>query len=166
MIEDVRICYLKDDLSGPLPPGQMDSLGLVYETYKLAFPASLPQQIFITGNSNPNKPADVASLNAILSGEGAYVNSQGDSDWWIPSGRTMYSPVPASPPDPFVQDATFAAANFYLPQAHRDPFGEYTRLSYDSYNVLLAQTQDALGNTVLAENDYRVLQPIGSHRSE
>jgi len=159
LIKDVRTVYLQDDLSGPLPPGQMDPLGLVCETYKLAFTAGLAQQIFISGNSNPNKPASAASLDTILSNEGAYVHSQGDSDWWIPSGRTMYSPVPPNPPSPFVQNATFAAANFYLPQAHVDPFGEYVRLTYDSYNVLLEQTQDALGNTVLARNDYRVLQP-------
>jgi RHS repeat-associated protein len=159
LVEDVRILYLKDDLSGPLPLGQMDSLGLLYETCKLALTSKLADQVFITGNSNPNKPADVGVLNTILSGEGGYVNSQGDSDWWIPSGQIMYSPVPSNPPNPFVQDATFAAANFYLPQAHRDPFGQYTRLIYDSYQLLLAQTQDALGNTVVAQNDYRVLQP-------
>jgi RHS repeat-associated protein len=159
LLEDARILYLKDDLSGPLPLGQMGSLGLVHETYRLALTSKLAEQVFITGNSNPNKPADVASLNAILSGEGGYVHTQGDSDWWIPSGQMMYSPVPSNSPSPFVQDATFAAANFYLPQAHRDPFGQYTRLTYDSYKVLLAQTLDALGNTVVSQNDYRVLQP-------
>ena len=159
LVNDVRILYLKDDLSGPLTPGQIGYLGLIYQTYKLALTSNLVQQVFITGNSNPNRPADVASLSSLLSGEGGYVNSQGDSNWWIPSGQIMYSPVPAAPPNPSVQDATFAAANFYLPQAHLDPFGRYTRLTYDSYNVLLAQTQDALGNTVVAQNDYRVLQP-------
>jgi YD repeat-containing protein len=159
LVEDARILYLKDDLSGPLPLGQMDSLGLVYETYRLAFTSKLAGQVFITGNSNPNRPADITSLNAVLSEEGGYVNSQGDVDWWVPSGQIMYSPVPANPCNPFVQDATFAAANFYLPQAHRDPFGEYTRTTYDSYHLLLAQTQDAIGNTVVAQNDYRALQP-------
>jgi RHS repeat-associated protein len=159
LVEDVRILYLKDDLSGPLPPGQSGSLGLVYETYKLAFTANLAEQVFIAGNSNPNKPADAASLNTILAGEAGYVNSQGDGNWWVPSGQMIYSPVPANPANSFVQDATFAAANFYLPQAERDPFGQYTRLTSDSYKVLLAQTQDALGNTISAQNDYRVLQP-------
>jgi RHS repeat-associated protein len=159
LLEDVRILYLKDDLSGPLPPAQSGSLGLVYETYKLAFTANLAEQVFIGGNSNPNKPADAASLNSILAREACYVNSQGDGNWWVPSGQMIYSPVPADPPDPFVQDATFAAANFYLPQAQRDPFGQYTRLTSDSYKLLLAQTQDALGNTISAQNEYRVLQP-------
>lgn len=159
LLDDVRILYLKDDLAAPLPSGQMGSLGLVYETYKLAITSNLAQQVFITGNSNPNKPADVTSLNTLLSGEGGFVNSQGDGDWWIPSGQIMYSPLPANPPDPFVQDPAFAAANFYLPQAHRDPFDQYTRITYDSHNVLLSRSQDALGNTVIAENNYRVLQP-------
>ena len=169
LIKGVRILYLKDDLSGPLPLGQLNSLGLVGETYKLAFTSNLAEKVLISGNSNPNKPADLASLNTLLSGEGGYVHSQGDGDWWIPSGQIMHSPVPANPSNPFAQDATFAAANFYLPQAHRDPFGQYTRLTYDSYNVLLAQMQDALGNTVVAQNDYRVLQaaevidPNGNH---
>ena len=159
LVEDVRILYLKDDLSGPLPPGQSGSLGLVCETYKLAFTSNLAEQVFIANNSNPNKPADVASLSTILGGEAGYVNSEGDVNWWIPSGQVIYSPVPVNPPNPFVQDATFAAANFYLAQAHRDPFGQYTRLTSDSYKLLLAQTQDALGNTIIARNDYRVLQP-------
>jgi RHS repeat-associated protein len=159
LLEDVRALYLKDDLSGPAAPGQMESLGLGFESYKLALPAGLAQQVFITGNSNPNKPADLAALNAILTGEGGYVNSQGDGDWWMPSGQTIYSPVPSNPANPFVQDPIFAAANFYLPQAHRDPVGQYTRLGYDSYNLLLAHSQDALGNTVVAQSDYRVLQP-------
>jgi RHS repeat-associated protein len=158
LLVHVRMLYLKDDLSGPLPLGQLDSLGLVYETYKLALTSNLGEQVFINSNSNPIKPANATALNSILSRAGGYVKSQGDSDWWIPSGRTIYSPVPANSPNPFVQDATFAAANFYLPQAHRDPFGQYTRLTYDSYNHLLAQTQDALGNTVVAQSDYRVLQ--------
>jgi len=159
LVEDVRSLYLKDDLSGPLPPGQSESLGLVYETYKLAFTSNLAEQVFIAGNSNPNKPADAASLISILAEEAGYVNGQGDGNWWVPSGQIIYSPVPINPSNPFVQDATFAAANFYLPQAQRDPFGQYARLTSDAYKVLLAQTQDALGNMIIARNDYRVLQP-------
>jgi len=155
-----RVLYLKNDLSGPLPPGQMDSLGLIYQSYTLALTSSLAQQLFITSNSNPNKPADIGALNNILSMEAGYVNSQGDADWWIPSGQVIYSPVPITPHPPLVQNAAFAAANFYLPQAHRDPFGQYTRLGYDSYKLLLAQTQDAVLNTVVARIDYRVLQPM------
>ena len=30
--------------------------------------------------------------DAMLSGAGAYVHPQGDTNWWIPSGRVFYSP--------------------------------------------------------------------------
>jgi len=171
LVQDVRTLYYKNDLSGPAAFGQTESLGLVYETYKLTLTANLAQQIFVNNNTNPNKPASAAALSTILTDVGSvggggytnsgggYVNSQGDTNWWIPSGQTIYSPVPQNPPNPLVQNATLAAANFFLPQASRDPFGQYTWLTYDSYNVLLNQTQDALGNTVVAQNDYRVLQP-------
>ena len=169
LVSDTRTLYYKNDLSGPAPAGQTESLGLVFQTYKLAMTANFAQQVFVVGNSNPNKPT-APDLNSILSGKGAkgpggysnadggYDNSQADANWWIPSIQALYSPVPQSPPNPFVQDATYAAKNFYLPQAHSDPFGQYSLLTYDPYNLLLVQTQDALGNTVKAVNDYRVLQ--------
>jgi RHS repeat-associated protein len=172
LVEDVRTLYYKNDLSGPAAFGQTESLGLVYETYKLALTSNLAEQVFLNNNPNPNKPANAASLAAILAdvgslaasggftnGGGGYVNSQGDANWWLPSGRTIYSPVPQNPPNPLVQNAAVAAACFFLPQAHRDAFGQYACLIYDAYNILLNQTQDALGNTVIAQNDYRVLQP-------
>ena len=57
LIQDTRTLYLKDDLSGPMPLNQMDSLGLVYQTLKLALTESLAGKDFITGNGNPNKPS-------------------------------------------------------------------------------------------------------------
>ena len=41
LIERVRMLYLKNDLSGPLPLGEVESLGLLYESYKLAFTTAL-----------------------------------------------------------------------------------------------------------------------------
>ena len=156
LIADAQTLYLKNDLTA-LPFGQNDSLGLVYKTFKLAMTEVLAEQIFITGNSNPNKPANAAALDAILSGSGAYVNNAASKDWWIPSGQILYSPVPAVPAIPFVQDATYAAKHFYLQQGNLDPFGQYGRMVYDPFDLLLQQTLDALGNTTLAINDYRVL---------
>lgn len=158
LIGDERTLYLKNDLT-PLPLTQNDTLGLVYEKYSLTLTAALAQQILVTGNSNPQKPVDAAALNNILSGDGGYVNGVADSHWWTPSGRTIFSPVPQNPPDPFVQDAAYAAKHFFLPQAQRDPFGQYARQTYDVFDLLPVQTQDALGNTTGAVNDYRVLQP-------
>jgi RHS repeat-associated protein len=172
LVEDVRTFYFKNDLSGAAPFGQTESLGLVFGTHKLALTETFAEQVFLAGNSNPNKPVSEVALDAVLSGigsigsggfytnsNGGYVHSQGDSDWWIPSGQTIFSPVPSAPAVPFPQDAAFASANFFLPQASCDPFGQYTRLTYDSYNLLLQETRDALANTVVAQCDYRVLKP-------
>ena len=42
----------------------------------------------------------------MLTGEGGYVHSQGDLQWWIPSGQVFHSPD-----------------HFFLPLRSRDPFG-------------------------------------------
>ena len=46
-----------------------------------------------------------------------------------------------------------------MPQAYQNPFGQYTQVTYDGFDLLVQQTADALGNTSIAQNDYRVLQP-------
>jgi hypothetical protein len=59
-----------------------------------------------------------------------------------------------------------ARSHFFLPRLFRDPFGNETKVAYGpddpalpQHNLLVTRTEDALGNTVLAVNDYRVLQP-------
>jgi RHS repeat-associated protein len=167
-----RTLYYKDDLSGPAPLGSLESRGLVFESYRLAMTGGFAEQVFITGNSNPNRPANAAALGAILADTGSvvagvftnqgggYVGSGGDGNFWIPSGRSLFCPVPPNPPDPPVQSAAVAAATFFLPQAKRDPFGQYLRLGYDSFNLVLARTEDALGSVVIGATDYRVLLPF------
>jgi RHS repeat-associated protein len=167
LLSDRRTLYRSDDLSTLLGLGVMESMALPFQTFKLAFTPGLLSEIYQVGVPNQT----TANLASILGTSGGYVlgddlqssglfpSSDPEGYWWMPSIQTIYSPVPQNPPDPFVQDATFAAANFYLPQVYCDPFGQYTRLTYDSYKLLLQQTQDALANTVLAQNDYRVMQP-------
>ncbi len=172
LIGDTRTLYYKDDLSGPAPLGTLESRGLVYETYRLAMSAAFAQQVFVTGNTNPNAPAGAAALGTILADTGSavagvftnqgggYVGSGGDNNFWVPSGRAIYCPVPPNPPDPPAQDAATAATTFFLVQATRDPFGQYLRLGYDSYDIMLQRTEDALGAVVQGLGDYRVLLPF------
>ena len=136
LIEHVRSLFWKDDLSGPTPLGQIESRALPFEGYKQAFTPGLIAQVF-------GSRVD----NSLLSDEGKYI--QWDGDWWIPSGQTLFeTQVLPSDRDPF-----------YLPIAFKDPFDHITRVSYDSYSLLVSATIDALGNQITAENDYRVLQP-------
>ena len=146
LIEHVRTLYRRDDLSGPLLLGDVQSLALPFESYKLAFTPGL-LAVFSTKIS-------AADATALLTGtEGQYRDLDGDGRLWIPSGKVFFSP------DPALADPAFARAHRYLPQGAQDPFGNLSRVAYDSHELFVAQTTDALGNTVSAEFDYRVLQP-------
>ena len=78
LIEHLRTIYYQDDLSGPLPLHQIPLRALPFETYQLAYTPDLLNDIFGT---KVNGQAMVA---------GSYVNSEGDNNWWIRSGRAEY----------------------------------------------------------------------------
>ncbi|HEX8184476.1 MAG TPA: toxin TcdB middle/C-terminal domain-containing protein, partial [Blastocatellia bacterium] len=145
LIENTRTIYCKDDLSGPLPLGTVEPLALSFESYSLAFTPGL-LGVF-DGKISPG------AATALLIGEGKYHDLDGDGRLWIPSGRAFFSADPASP------DQVFARNHFYLPKCAQGPFGNLSSVVYDGYDFAVVQTTDALGNSVFAEHDYRVLQP-------
>jgi AraC-like DNA-binding protein len=156
LIEHVRTVYRRDDLTGPLALGQVESLALPFESYKLAFTPELAQQTFVESGK-----LTAAELNDVLGNEGKYVHSEGDANWWIPSGQMFYSP---GTNDPAAEEIAHARPHFFLPHRYRDPFhtdqlNTETMVTFDDYKLLVVETRDALGNTVRAENDYRVLGP-------
>ncbi|MCP5108626.1 MAG: toxin [bacterium] len=131
-----RTLYLEDGRGGPLPLGQIEPLALKYETYQLAFTPALIGQLY---RSSPK-----VDENMML--EAKYVHSQGDDNWWIPSGTSVY---PVDSED-----------HFYQPTGFKDPFGTIAGVTYDHYDFLTVKTNDPLGNEITAENDYRLLQPV------
>ena len=150
LIEHARTLYRKNDLSAPLPLGQLESRAAQYESYTLALTPGLLTQVF-----------GARVTDALLASEGRYVHSEGDANWWIPSGRAFYSP---SASDTSAQELAYARLHFFLPCRYRDPFhtsalSTETRVAYDVHDLLVAQTEDAVGNRVTAHSDYRVLQP-------
>ncbi len=145
MLHRTRTYYLSDDLI-TLPLGQVDSLALVDASYQMRFTPGL-----LSGTFGAKLTA--AQLSALLSGGGAYVDLDADGNQWAPSPRTFYSADPASP------DPAYAQAHFYLPQGGTDPWGNVSTVSYDDHDLLVAQTTDAAGNTMLAQSNYRVLGP-------
>lgn len=136
LIELERSLFWKNDLTGLMPLGQIESRALLFEEYKQAFTPGLIAQVFGSRVSS-----------SLLSNEGKYV--QLDGVWWIPSGQTLFE----------TQHANSDRNPFYLPIAFKDPFDNITRTSYDAHSLLVTVTTDALGNQITAENDYRVLQP-------
>lgn len=141
LVEHVRHLYYRDDLAGSLPLHQLESHGLAYENYRLAFTPALISHLF------------GARVTAPVLAEGGYVNSAGDTNAWAPSGVVVYTGAGETAGD--------AADRFWMPVAYLDPFGGKTRVTYyGNYNLLLESTEDALGNVHRVELfNFRTLRP-------
>ncbi len=142
VIKRQRTLYYRDDLSGPLALGTIESRAMPYEHHRQAFTPGLITQAYadrITGD--------------VLTNQARYVLA--DGVWWAPSGRVI-----------------FDATRFYLPIEAIDSFGQHQQIRYDGYALLLLEREDALGNRTTVGlrdatgtitqngNDYRVLKPV------
>ncbi len=172
LIEHVRTLYRPNNMgvdeSDPLallPLGTVQSLALPGESYNLAFTPGLLAQIYQRprdGQPPENllpDPDNVLPTN-LASGQvadrGGYVHSEGDANWWIPSGRVYYHDDPNVP---VAEELAAARQHFFLPRRFLDSFGNKTTIDYDDHDMLVVKTKDAVENTVAAINDYRILQP-------
>lgn len=161
-IEHSRTYYRRDDLSGSLPLGQVEGLALPFESHKLGFPKTLSEQLY--ADSGKVDPLRLATILA----DAGYIHSEADADWWVPSGRVFYSPGGA---DTFAQELAHARQHFFQPSRYLDAFGQTSTVIYDSYDLHVQETRDALGNCVTVGErsptgalvasgiDYRLLQP-------
>ncbi len=150
LIEHVRTLYRKNDLAGVLPLGQLESLAIPFESVKLAFTPRLLSGVYgakVTGS--------------MLADDGRYVPSEGDANWWVPSGKVFFdvNAEIANPLNTAPQELAEARAHFFLPRKFVDPFDQSATVDYDPHDLTMVKTQDALGNIVISQNDYRVLQP-------
>ncbi len=172
-IEWLRTLYRRDDLNGLLPLGELQSLALPGESYKLAFTPGLLEQIFQRPrhgqSAEPLLPDPTAVLGGQAGNRGGYVPSQAikedgrfpatdaDDHWWIPSGQSYFT---TNPSDAAAVELAQALQHFFLPRRYRDPFGQDALVDFDAHDLLMVETRDALGSRVTVEaNDYRVLQP-------
>ncbi|WP_191971672.1 SpvB/TcaC N-terminal domain-containing protein [Streptomyces luteolifulvus] len=126
----------RDNALAPLALGRWDSLGLPYESYRLA----LTPAVVAAHYAGELTDADFTAAG--------YVHLDGDDNWWIPSGTAVHPPG-----DP--------AARFYRPVGVRDPFGIETVADHDRYDLLpeRVRTVQAPWDTTTVRNDYRVLGP-------
>jgi RHS repeat-associated protein len=160
--------YRKDDLSGPLVLGKLESMALPFQTYKLAFTTAHLSKVFERTPANQPAVSLLPQPGEVLHKEGGYVDLNNDGDWWIPSGRVFHSPGASDEP---AQELTYARQHFFSPCRFQDPFLQVATAAYDKYDLLLLETSDAAGNRVTAgerdaagkismsSNDYRVLHP-------
>ena len=133
LLAQSRSLYAKNDRSGPLPSGDIESLTLPWQSFAKAFtPALLASTL------------GGRATDAILI-EGGYTRFLPDDDaWWIPSGRALFA----------------GATSFYLPDTFLDPFGNTSSVVYDAYFLAVIQAVDPIGNTVAADYDYRTVSPV------
>lgn len=150
-----RSYFLKDDLSGPLPLGQNGALGLSYQQYQLAYTPTLMASLY-----------GAKATDALLRNQGNFVRLEGDNNYWVPSGLTYAYPDLSGTPGatsigpPTAADLAFASANFYLPVAYQDNFGNLTKVFYDPHRLLTRQVMDAIGNTQTVDAfNYRTAMP-------
>jgi RHS repeat-associated protein len=171
-IEWLRILYRSDDLGSVLPLGELQSLGLPGESYKLAFTPGLLTQVFQRPQAGqpaePLLPDPAAVLGSQAGDRGGYLQSQAlkadrfpkddaDDHWWIPSGRSFFT---TNPGDDAATELAQARQHFFLPRRYRDPFGHDAIVDFDANDLLMVETRDALFNRVTVDaSDYRVLQP-------
>ena len=136
LLKHARAKFTRDDLSGPLAFQQLGALGLAHSSLQLALTPQLAADIY------------GAKVTNSLFLEGGYVHSEGDANWWVPSGEAVY------PGD--------AADNFYLPSGHRDPLGNLSTVEYDDYGLFVTKTRapEPIANQTLALHGYHALQPI------
>lgn len=129
-----RAYFLKDDLSGGLELGSMERLAIGFRSMQMAFTPGLLTKHYGT------KVSDTMLADA------KYEHSESDNNWWIPSGTAIFP--------------TDAASQFYLPIGARDALGTESYIAYDAFKLTVVSATDAIGNSVLAENDYRTLAPV------
>lgn len=153
IVEWTRQYYRKDedpaaidsigDLSHRLEFGKVESLALQYGSYLAAFthdyiqtllPVKVDDEVRLEGGGYHREIEDESGPDA----------DQSIKDyWWIPTGRQ-----------------SFNSQIFFLSEEVRDTFGNASTIQYDEYGVLIRRKTDAVQNEIVAENDYRVLQPF------
>lgn len=151
LLERVRTYYRAGDLTAALPLGTAGPLALPEVTHRLALTPELARHLYVDSGK-----LSTPELDSTLTGAG-YVHSGGDGGWWQPSERVRYSPGDS---DTAAQELAVALGHFFRPRRQVDAMGAVTRLDDDTYDLLLVQRHDALGNTTRATNDYRVLEPV------
>ena len=158
LVECVRTLFFADDLSSPLALGLQGRLALKFESYKLALTKDLLDRVLVD-------PARLSTAYAALDEQ---VDGHAVSGYY--KGDVLFAKDPVSPA-PLAQQywmasgrAGFnrdAAQHFYIPERYTDPFGNVTRVAFDSkYDLFIQSITDARDNSTRAISyDFRVLAP-------
>jgi RHS repeat-associated protein len=149
LVEQVRTLYLGSDLETPLPLGLHGTLGLPFESYKLALTRELAQLVLGERFTSEVEGVLADATSGYLTGDvlaSRFQSADTGGQFWISGGIVG-----------FTGDAR---AHFYLPARYTDPFGQETVLQYDPLDLYVESSRDPKGNvTGVRRFDYRLLAP-------
>src|SRR5262249_13776781 len=137
MLDHSMQLYYDEAVLAAASLGATGSRGLPFESYQLALTAGLVTKIGNDAVTLTQGHFDTATLPGILTSTGDdgghYVLFSPDSGYWTRSGQVTFTPNP-----------------FFLPTDLIDPLGKHSFVTYDTFNLLLTQAQDPLGNIIQA----------------
>lgn len=162
--------YRKNDLTGPLPLGIVESLSLPWKNLQLSLTDDQAQHYVKSGKMSSEEP------NKTLANDCNFSRIHAKSGWWAASGQAFFAVHRDASPSEELEEAKrhFFAIRRSRPQFDRDDAPAEVFYDYDKYDLLIQEVRDPYGNTVtagernidpslpLAEkgNDYRLLAPF------
>lgn len=160
LISRARLLFRKDDLTGLLPAGQVQSMALPGAAYTLCLTPGLISSVFTRQLAGQGPETLLPNPGNILGGVGnqqaGYVDLDNNGSWWKPQGLISYSLDPTATPATELVDAR---GYFFVPRRFLDPFGNASSVDYDAYSLFPVHLTDPVGNITSAAMDYRVLRP-------
>src|SRR5258708_23809368 len=139
----------------------LEGVALPGESYNLAFTPGLLNMVYQRQHAGSSAENLLPDPSAVLmadaaheSDRGGYVDLDSDGRWWIPSGRVFFHPDESVTA---INELAEAKNHFFLPRRFQNPFGHSSFVDYAN-DLLPVKMRDALGNTVEALHDYRVLR--------
>ncbi|KAJ2973538.1 hypothetical protein NQ176_g6551 [Zarea fungicola] len=157
LLKDGHSIYRKNDLTGPLPLGVVESLGLPWKNFQLSLTDYQAQHYVDSGKI----PSD--QLQRILEEECNLTRVSGKPGWWAPSGNAFYAANRDASPAEELREARqhFFTIRRSRPQYNRENSHSESFFDYDKYDLLLQEVRDPYGNRVTSgERNIDPSQPL------
>jgi RHS repeat-associated protein len=170
LLKESQKVYRRDDFKGPLPLGEIESLGLPWKNFQLVLTDSQAQSYVTSGKILSEE------LRRMLEDKCKFVRLPGRNGWWAPSGEAFFSSDREGTAEAELQEAK---EHFFVIRRSRSQFDTHNEQSetfydYDRYDLLVQEARDPFGNRVTAGerdsdpsrplvktgNDYRLLVPF------
>ncbi|KAJ5713545.1 uncharacterized protein N7483_010726 [Penicillium malachiteum] len=156
LLSESRVLFKNSALNDTLDFGKIETFSVLEQSFNLAFTPELVTSLATGQQRSGITPLTAPDLmvDKVLA-ETGLVQLKGDGNWWLPSSCHYFTD--SGTPH---QELASARRSFYQATVSMDVFNSRSKLRMDRYNLMVEETQDALGNTITFTNDYRTLQPF------